>query len=260
MAASKLRVVARHGVGVDIIDLEAAKEFGVWVTNGPTSNINAVAEQTVGAIIVCARHLTACDRMVRAGEYNIRNTILGIELSGKTLGVVGFGKIGRLVARKASLGLDMKIAAYDPFYKEQMEAFPVTLCETLEELLETSDVVTLHIPLMDSTRKCIGATELKCMKRSAYLINYARGELVDTNALITALQKKELAGAALDVFEYEPVAKGDELCGLPQILLSPHTASFTRESLANMAIHAAITVDEVLSGKTPRWYVVKGMK
>lgn len=260
LQAPNLKVIARHGVGVDVIDISTARELGIWVTNGPESNVNAVAEQTIGAMIACSRHLTICDQMVRSGNYNMRKTIVGMELYNKTLGVVGFGRIGHLVSYKAALGLGMEIRVFDPFYKAKKEAFPIVIMHKLEDLLSTSDIVTLHIPLLPSTEKCIGMDQLECMKETSILINYARGGLVDTNALVTALKTNRIAGAALDVYEYEPINKDHPLCSLPQVLLSPHTAAFTSESLSNMAVHAAITVDEVLQGKTPRWFVVQGKR
>ena len=257
-AAPKLRVVARHGVGVDTIDLETAKELGIWVTNGPESNINAVAEQVIGAIISLARQLTECDRMVRLGQYGRRTSIAGTELSGKVLGVVGFGKIGKLVAQKASLGLGMRIIVYDPFASQEFHNFPVAFHCALDDVLAAADVVTLHMPLLPTTERRISAEQFGQMKNSALFINYARAGLVNTDALVKALQDGVIAGAAIDVFDTEPVPQFHQLCSLTQVLLSPHTASFTRESLDNMALHAAITIDEVLTSKIPRWFVVQG--
>ncbi len=256
--APSLKVVARHGIGVDTIDLDCARELGIWVTNAPESNVNAVAEQVLGAIIACSRDLFLCDRLVRTGNYQRRTSVIGMELADKTLGVVGFGKIGHLVAQKAALGLGMKIVVFDPYYQTKTEAYPVKVVTKLEALLTVSDVVTLHMPLLPSTEKCIGPMQFHYMKPTAILINYARGQLVNTEALLEALKSKKIAGAALDVFDHEPIDREDPLCQMQQVLLSPHTAAFTRESLARMALHTAITVDEVLTGKTPRWFVVRG--
>lgn len=256
-AMPSLRVIARHGVGVDNIDLYEAERRGIWVTNGPFSNINAVAEQTIGAIIACARALVFCDHLVRTGSYEQRKMIKGIELSGKTLGIIGFGKIGRLVAKKAYYGLDMKIACYDPFLSEVSEEFPVDLYTSCNELMQNADVVTLHLPLTEGTKGCISKEKLSCLKENAVLINYAREELLDVEGLLDLLEDDHLAGAALDF----PSSNDEVMSRLKKcskVLLSPHTAAFTKESLQNMALHAAVTVDEVLSGVTPSWYVVKG--
>ena len=256
-AIPSLRVVARHGVGVDNIDLQAAEQRKIWVTNGPFSNINAVAEQTIGAMIACARSLVRCDQLVRTGCYHQRGTISGVELSGKTLGIIGFGKIGRLVAKKAYYGLDMKIACYDPFLSKANESFPVDVYPSCEELLRNADVVTLHLPLTESTRGFISREKIACLKKNAILINYARDELLDTEALADLLADGGLAGAALDFQPGDPEVMS-RLIKCDNVLFSPHTAAFTKESLQKMALHAAITVDEVLSGAAPSWYVVKG--
>jgi len=260
LAAPGLRVIARHGVGVDMIDTEAAKELGIWVTNAPESNTNAVAEQVIGAMLTVARKLILCNDLVRRGDYDRRTQIGGMELAGKTLGVVGFGRIGRCVARKAALGLDMKIAVYDPYLKEEPEEYGIQIAESLEELLRISDVVALHVPLLESNRHMMGREQFLFMKEHGILINYARGALIDQEALAEALKEGRIAGAAVDVFENEPVTADNPLCGLEQVLLTPHTASFTGESLDKMALHSAMTVHQVLSGQKPTWCVVAGYR
>ena len=260
LAAPGLRVIARHGVGVDMIDTEAAKELGIWVTNAPESNTNAVAEQVIGAMLTVARKLILCNDLVRRGDYDRRTQIGGMELAGKTLGVVGFGRIGRCVARKAALGLDMAIAVYDPYLKEEPEEYGIQITESLEELLRISDVVTLHVPLLESNRHMMGREQFLFMKEHGILINYARGALTDQEALAEALKEGRIAGAAVDVFENEPVTADNPLCGLEQVLLTPHTASFTGESLDKMALHSAMTVHQVLSGQKPTWCVVAGYR
>lgn len=258
LAAPKLKVIARHGVGVDIIDTAAAAELGIWVTNAPESNTNSVAEQVIGAMLSLARQLNSCHSMVCRGKYGRRTQICGMEMAGKTLGIVGFGRIGRCVAKKAALGLEMNVIVYDPYIKEMPGEYEVKKAESLEEVLREADVVTLHVPLLEDNRHMIGKEQLAVMKKNAILINYARGALVDSGALAEALEQKLIGGAALDVFEKEPVDKDDVLCGLEQVLLTPHTASFTGESLKNMALHAAMGIHEVLAGREPSWCVVAG--
>lgn len=259
-SAPRLRVIARHGVGVDLIDTEAAGELGIWVTNAPESNANAVAEQVIGAMLTVARQLIPCHALVCRGEYARRAGICGMEMAGKTLGIVGFGRIGRCVAGKAALGLDMKIAVYDPYKKEDPAEYRIQTAGTLEELLRISDVVTLHVPLLESNRHMMGRAQFSQMKNSAIFINYARGALTDQEALAQALREGRLAGAAVDVYENEPVTEDNPLCGLDQVLLTPHSASFTRESLDKMALHSAMTVHQVLTGKAPSWCVVEGYR
>lgn len=253
-AAPNLKVIARHGVGLDTIDLDAAREKGVWVTNAPESNTNAVAEQTIAALLCGARKLRECDNLVRNGEFSGRNAIKGFELRNRKLGVIGFGRIGRSVAAIAKNGFGMEVYYYDPFVAGT-ENDIYNHVDSLEELLSTVDVATIHMPLTKDTYHLMGKKEFGYMKKGAFFINYARGPLIDINALIDAVKEKRLSGAALDVFEDEAIEKNNILCSLPEIVLSPHTAAFTEESLKNMALHAAITVDEVLTGKIPRWFV-----
>ncbi len=258
--APSLRVIARHGVGVDLIDTDSAAELGIWVTNAPQSNTNSVAEQVIGAMLSVARHFYPCQTMISQGSYHQRTQICGMELCGKTLGIIGFGRIGYSVARKASLGLNMNILVYDPFQKPKALEYPIQLAGTLKELLEASDVVSLHAPLLSSNYHMIGREQFSWMKEGAILINYAREAFIDADALWEAVAQGKLAGAALDVFEEEPILPENPLAGLPQVLLTPHTASFTEESLKNMALHSAMTVHQVLSGQIPSWYVVAGAR
>ena len=253
-AAPGLKVIARHGVGVDSIDIETDRAIGLWVTNAPESNTNAVAEQTLAALLCGARKLRECDALVRSGEFSKRNTIRGFELKGKKLGIIGFGRIGRAIASIAGQGFGMEICYYDP-YITTVTNEEYCRMGSIRDVLSIADVVTIHLPLTEDTYHLIGEKEFGYMKKESFFINYARGPLIDIDALIPAIKKHEIGGAALDVFEDEAIEKSDVLCSLSEIVLSPHTAAFTEESLKNMALHAAITVDEVLSGKIPRWFV-----
>lgn len=254
-AGSQLRVIARHGAGFDNIDLNAAREKKVWVTYDPVSNGNAVAEHTIAMLMGIAGSLVEMDSAVRTGNFEIRNRKKTLEVEGKTLGIIGFGRIGRMVAKKAGEGLGMKILAYDR-YQEGGET--VKMASTVEEVLERSDFVSLHMPLTDDTRGMIGRQELEAMKRGAVLINTARGELVKEKELIEALRKGVIAGAALDVFEQEPPEAGNALLSMKQVLLSPHNAALTKNAMDKMAMTAAKAVDNVLSGKRPEYVVLEG--
>lgn len=252
-AAPRLKVIGRHGVGVDNIDVTAADRLGIWVTNAPLSNSNTVAEIALGLIIALGRQLTYCERELRKGHFEIRNKIRGMDLEGKTLGIVGLGKIGRLVAAKARLGLGMKILAYDPYVAGDAAPEGVEMTASWQEIFARPDFVTLHLPY--AGKKIVGMAEFSLMKPSAYFINVARGELLNEEDLVEALNAKKIAGAALDVFAQEPPQSDNPLLAMENVIVSPHNAALTAECAIRMAEHAAIGIDEVLSGKTPSWPV-----
>jgi D-3-phosphoglycerate dehydrogenase len=254
-AGKKLKVIGRHGVGVDNIDIRKAEEMGIWVTNAPESNSNTVAEHALGLIIALGHNIVRSDKAFRAGDFEIRNRVKGSDLEGKVLGVLGMGKIGRLVAQKAYHGLGMKIIGYDPYLKA--DEFPqwVTKVDDWDEIFRSSDYLTIHIPATPKTKNSIGAKEFGLMKESACVINAARGEVVDEPALVEALEKGEIAGAGLDVFAEEPPAKDHPFFGMDNVVVTPHNAALTTECMIRMATHAAQGIDEVLSGKKPSWPV-----
>jgi D-3-phosphoglycerate dehydrogenase / 2-oxoglutarate reductase len=254
-AGKKLKVLSRHGVGYDNIDVARATELGIWVTYAPESNANTVAEHAIGCVFALARNFVRLDREIRAGNFAIRDKLLGSDLSGKVLGVVGLGKIGRRVAKKAALGLDMRVVGYDPYLGAEAVKEFATPAASLEEVLAASDFVTLHIPGGAATRGIIGKKELASMKKTAFFINASRGEVVDETALIEALQSGTIAGAAIDVYRKEPPDKDNPLLAMQNVLLTPHNASQTREGMICMALHAAQGIDEVLSGRQPTWPV-----
>ena len=254
-AGQGLKVIGRHGVGVDNIDLEAATRLGIWVTNAPESNSNSVAEHVIGLIIACARNFIRCDREFRDGNFKIRNQLIGMDLEGKTLGILGLGRVGSLVAKKASLGLDMKVVGYDPYISADRVAPEVQKIDDWDQVFKTCDFVTLHLPASSETKGIVGKRELSLMKPSAYLINAARGEIVSEAELVEALKAKQIAGAGLDVFEKEPPDRDNVLLALGNVVLSPHNAALTEEAMIRMATHAAQGIDEVISGKRPSWPV-----
>ena len=254
-AGRDLKVVARHGVGVDNIDIEAATRLGIWVTNAPESNSNSVEEHVIGLIIACARNYIRCDREFRGGNFEIRNQLIGMDLEGKTLGIVGLGRVGSLVAKKASLGLDMKVVGYDPYIAADKVAPGVQKMGDWDQVFKTCDFVTLHLPANSETKGIVGKREFSLMKSSAYLINAARGEIVNEAELVEALKAGQIAGAGLDVFEKEPPERDSALLALDNVMLSPHNAALTEEAMIRMATHAAQGIDEVMSGKRPSWPV-----
>ncbi|MGM9660627.1 MAG: hydroxyacid dehydrogenase [Faecousia sp.] len=253
-AGKKLRIVARHGVGYDNIDTAAAEKLGIWVTNTPQALSDSVAEYTLAAILTAAKKIPQCSRALYAGDYFYKNSHKGMDLSGRTLGIVGFGRIGRALAKKAHFGLDMRILAYSRTLRQEQAPDYVTVCD-LDTLLAQSDVVTLHIPGGAANRNLFGTEAFARMKDGAVLVNVARGEVVDEKALLQALDRGKLSFAVLDVQQSEPPQAEDPLLKREDVLLTPHMASNTEECMARMALHAAWQIHKVLSGETPDWPV-----
>ena len=255
-AADSLKVIGRHGVGVDTIDVKAATERGIVVTNTPEANALSVAEHTITAIGALAKRVVAYDRAIRTGGWEIRNSYRAIDLDGKTLGLVGIGRIGTLVARKAASAFNMKVIAFDPYVTpEKAREMGITLVPTSEDVFKQADVVSMHTPLTPETRRFVNATRLGLMKPSAFLLNLSRGEVVDEKALYTALKTGVIAGAAIDVYDPEPPRDDNPLYELENIILSPHSAALTQECVIRMAVGAAEGVVDVLTGKTPQFVV-----
>ncbi len=253
-AGPRLRVVARHGVGVDNIDLQAAADLGIVVTNGPHSNASSVAEHTLAVMLALARNLLIVDRALREGRFEVRDEVRGVDMEGKVLGVIGLGRIGSRVARMARLGLDMEVIGHDPFLPA--ERLPEGVSPVgLEELFRRADFVSLHLPATPQTHGLVGGRELAWMKPTAFLVNVARGGVVKEADLLEALRAGRIAGAALDVFAEEPPPRDHPLLALPNVLVTPHTAALTRECAVRMALHAAQGIDEVLSGRPVTWPV-----
>lgn len=252
-AAPKLRVIGRHGVGVDNVDLKAATERRIPVVFTPSAltMASAVAEHTVQLMLALARHAVAYDRMVREGRWAERSSLMGVEFYQKTLGVVGLGAIGKKVAEICQKGFGMRLVAYDPYVKAPPAGLEVTLVDSLRKLLQEADVVTLHLPSTAETYYLIDAEALGRMKPTALLINAARGRIVDTIALAQALESGKISGAALDVFEDEPPPLNHPLLAAPRTLFSPHVASMTSGSMARMAELVARQVVQVLTGERP---------
>ncbi len=246
----RLKVVAKHGAGLDNIDCQAATELGIPVIYTPGANANAVAEHTVGLLLALARHTCTADTTLRNGRPYERGEFQGIELSEKTLAIIGLGRIGRRVARKAH-GLDMRVIAYDPYLAPSAYDGPATLVETFDELLAAADFVTLHVPLTGETRNMIDAGALARLKPSCRLVNTSRGCVIDELALCHALREGTLAGVALDVFEREPLASDHPLLAAPNTLLTPHVGGLTAEAMSNVSQQVARGVIDTLQGRIP---------
>lgn len=252
-AAKKMVVVGRAGVGVDNIDLDAATERGVIVVNAPQGNTVAAAEQTIALLMALARHVAQADASMRAGKWD-RKTYIGTEVRGKTLGIVGLGKIGSEVARRA-LGMEMRVLAHDPFVPaERLKALGVESVD-FEQLIMLSDFISVHPPLTASTNGMIGAAEIAKMKDGVRLINVARGGIIDEAALAEAVKSGKVAGAAIDVFTKEPIDPANPLLGDPRIICTPHLGASTAEAQERVAVDVAEQIVDILAGKPARYAV-----
>ncbi|MCS7106512.1 MAG: D-glycerate dehydrogenase [Acidilobaceae archaeon] len=262
LSASRLRIVAQYAVGFDNIDVKCATEHGIYVTNTPGVLTEATAEHTWALILAVARRIVEADHFVRWGEWWRLSTawhplmLLGTELEGKTLGIVGLGRIGSRVAEIAK-AFRMRVLYYDVERRKELEEKLGIEYKELDELLAVSDIVTLHTPLTPETRGLIGEERLRRMKRTALLINTARGAVVDTNALVKALREGWIAGAALDVFEREPLEPNHPLTALKNVVLTPHVASATRETRMRMAELVAENLIAFYEGREPPTLVNK---
>ncbi len=251
-AAPGLRVIARHGVGYDNIDMAVATRRGVIVAITPRANALSVAEHVLALMLALAKRLVEYDTATRKNQWEIRNGYRAADLGGKTLGILGMGRIGSLVCKKAKAGLDMEVLAYDPLVPASaMEEAGATVVTDIPSLLKAADVVTLHAPSTPETKGLIGESQLRMMKPSAFLINCARGPVVDEAALVRALRGGIIAGAGLDVLDPEPPEAGNPLFSLPNLILTPHSAALTGECVARMAMHSAQAILDVLEGRRP---------
>jgi D-3-phosphoglycerate dehydrogenase len=253
--APNLVVIARHGIGVELIDVAAATERGVMVVNTPEAATVSVAEHVVTMALVLAKRLMVADAALRKGNYGIKDKYGPDDVEGKTLGLVGLGRIGREVARRCR-GLGMRVMAFDPYADAAVAGqMGVALAGSLAELLSAADFVSLHTPLTPQTRGLIGAEQFALMKPTAYFINCSRGEVVDEAALIKALKEKQIAGAGLDVFAQEPPAADNELFSLDNVVVTPHSSSLTTNGKIKMATGAVEQLLKVLKGEQPDYLV-----
>lgn len=253
--ASRLRVIAKHGVGVDNIDCQAATARRIPVVYTPAANTNAVAEHTLALMFALVRQIIPANAALTEGRFSERDRYQGVELAGMNLGMIGLGHIGSRVARMAALGLDMTVYAYDPYLSAAHDAGPAIRVDSLEALLRIADVLTLHVPLTPDTHHIINAQTLRLVKPGCRIINTSRGAVIDESALVLALKEGTLAGAALDVFEEEPLPADHPLCQAPNVLLTPHIAGLTQKSLDRTSLMAAQGILDVLHGRRPEHVV-----
>jgi D-3-phosphoglycerate dehydrogenase len=249
----KCHLIARYGIGMDSVDLEAATKYGIVVANAAEYCVPEVADHATALILSLARRVTMMDRWVRQGNWAGSTSKTGPmqRLSTQSVGFVGFGRIARHVARNL-VNIFGTLCAYDPYVsQDQADGYKVRLL-SLDELLAQSDYISVHTPLMPQTRGLIGATELAKMKPSAYLVNTSRGPVVDEAALIAALQAKQIAGAALDVFDPEPLVADSPLRSMDNVILTPHLAAYSEHSIQDLRAAVTTTVSDVIQGYLPR--------
>lgn len=255
--APVLKVVSNYAVGVNNIDLEEARKRNVLVTSTAGASSDCVAEHTLALMLSLTTRLVEGDSFIRSGKFKgwSPSLLIGTDLWAKTLGLIGAGRIGEKVAYKAQRGFDMKIIYHDIIRNEYIEKdHGAIFLQTVEEVLRQADIVSLHVPLLDSTRHLINAERLKLMKPTAFLINTSRGPVVDEYALVSALQTHAIRGAGLDVFEFEPkLARG--LTKLSNVVLTPHIASARESARQEMSIMAAQNIIDAFEGRTPKGLV-----
>ena len=246
-AAVKLKVIGRAGVGLDNVDLQAATQRGIIVMNAPGGNTISTAEHTMSMILALSRNIAQANASTKKGEWK-RSKFMGVELYNKVLGVVGFGRIGKEVAKRA-LSFGMRILAYDPFLSSEVaESLGVEIAE-LKKVLESADYITVHTPLTEETKHMISTKEFALMKKGVRVLNCARGGIIDEAALVSAVKEGKVSGAALDVFESEPIAPDNELLKLDNVVVTPHLGASTEEAQINVAIEVAECVKDYLLGK-----------
>lgn len=251
MNADKLNLIQRVGVGVDNIDVEAATRRGIVVCNTPTAMTESVAQHIWGFITAHSKRIVEGNNLVKGGGWQ---TLIGYELQGRCLGLIGFGNIGQRAAEIAQ-AFKMKVVAYDPYQKEETFKKAGVVRAELSEVIRESDILALTLPLTPETKYMIGEEELKRMKRNALLINVSRGEIVKEEDLVKALKEGWISGAALDVFEQEPLPPSSPLLKLENLILTPHSAGSTYESLRKAAQMAAENISRFLRGERPQWVV-----
>lgn len=251
LQAKNLKVIGRPGVGVDDVDVKTATELGIPVVIAPGANTRSVAEHAFALMFACAKDIVRSDHEMRKGNFSIRNSYKAYELNNKTLVLIGYGRIGSILAQM-SKAIGMTVKVYDPFVTPQIiKDAGYIHCTSLDEAIKDSDVISIHVPLTKETRKLIGERELSLMHHNTILINCARGEVVDEEALTKALIQKQIHSAGLDVFAHEPVDVSLPLFQLDNVIVSPHMAGQTKEAASGVATMAAEGVIAVINGE--RW-------
>ncbi len=249
-SALRLKVIGRHGVGVENVDVEAATEKGIWVVNTPDANDISVAEHFFGIALMLSKMIKKADLALHGGRWEARNQYIGNELHGKTLGILGFGRIGKSVGRIGYRGFDMKVLYYDAVRYEEIEKEIEAVKVSLEEVMSQSDFISINLPMLPNTEGLIGAREFGMMRPTAYIINLARGPIWDEKALFKVLKEGKIAGAGTDVFEVEPATKDHPLLQLENFIGTPHMAAHTEEAMKKMSL-VAVDILRALEGKEP---------
>jgi len=253
-SAPNLEIIAKHGVGVDNIDVDAATDAGIPVTITPGANSDAVADLAIAMMLALSRNLFKGDADLKGGRFTRREHYTGLELGGKTVGIIGLGRIGSRVARRCALGFGMAILTYDPFIStEYASRFDAELVADLETVLKESDYITIHAPLTDLTKDMFGEKQLRMMKPDAFIINTARGGIINEADLYRVLNENRIRGAGLDVFVKEPPLPDENpLLSLDNIIVSSHFGSVAKESTIKMATWAAEEILRVIEGEKPK--------
>lgn len=253
-AAPNLKVVGRHGAGVECIDVKAATERGILVVNTPEANCESVAEHCIGMLIALSKKMLQADKRFRQGKWEVRYQYVGQEMRGRTLGVIGLGRIGRRVAEICRKAFYMRVLYHDARSYPEVERELQLEKRSLDEVLAESDYVSVHVPLTAETQHMIGEREFRLMKPGAYFINSSRGPVVDEAALVRALTEGWIAGAGLDVYEEEPTPASNPLLSLENVIVTPHMAAHTDDALRNMSM-VVVDVINVLEGRAPKYPV-----
>ena len=255
-ANPQLKVIGKHGVGVDSIDLDYCRTHGIVVVNTPHANSLSVAEHAITLMLACAKQINYKSACYRSEDYGVKDRMLGNEVTGKVLGLIGFGNIGSRVASIATGGFGMSVVAYDPFLPQGKREAGVLVVHDIREVYEQADFISIHTPATKETIKSVGAQQFAWMKPTAYLINTSRGAVVDEQALIQALQEGQLAGAGLDVSDSEPARGDNPLHSMDNVIMTPHCAGATYDSMDHMSKDVARGLIEVFNGQKPTWPVV----
>lgn len=249
-ALPRLKVVGRYGIGVDVVDLEAATEHGVYVVNVSSYCEDEVSNHALALLLACIRKITQLNDTVRKGNWDYNPFKPIYRTKGKVLGIIGFGKIPRVLVKKVK-PFGFKIIVYDPFIDKSVEKEYGIKIVDLDDLIKNADYISVHVPLTESTKHMISTREFNMMKDTAFIINTSRGPLLDEKALIKALENKKIAGAAMDVIENEPITKDNPLIKMPNVIITPHVAYYSEESLVELQSKVARGVADALVGKVP---------
>jgi D-3-phosphoglycerate dehydrogenase len=259
-AGKNLEAIAKHGIGVDNIDVEAATERNITVLTTGNANSLSVAEHAFFAMGAMCKRITYFDDQMRKGNWKSRDTLGSKDMTGKLLGIIGLGNIGSNVAKMAKEGFGMQVEVYDPYAdQEAVVSLGYKYVKDVDTICREADFITVHVPLNDDTKNLIDKRRLSMMKSTACLVNFARGGIVNEKDLYEALKNKTIATAALDVFEEEPLSLASPLLELDNVVLSPHCATFSEDSRIRMSLQVAEGVDDVLSGRAPKFAANKSV-